>query len=120
MIVYKRSSFFCGNTSVVRTSSFTCTVSTKREGLFGPLSTLIFRGDGSVIVDEAKLCGKITYSPDLAKSDIMKLHPIIVQELDREGEKGFHLGASLQYVIDYLKEEGIASEAINAAHWDGI
>ncbi len=120
MIIRSSSTFFGGKTTVIRTSSFTCTVSTKRDGLFSPLATLIVKGDEGAAGDDAHVCGRISYFPEMGKDDILDLHSTIAQAMDEDGEKGFPLGVALQGVIEFLTDEGLASETINAVPWDGV
>ena len=106
-----------GYVSTVRTPLFTCVIDTRKEWMFGPLSTMIMVGDESGAPQQSRLCGKITFSSGMGRQDIPDLHGAIVSSVDREGEKGSPLGAALQGVIEAMKREGYVSEAINAAPW---
>lgn len=115
MIVRQKSGFFGRRTTAIHTPTFTCTIITQRQGFLKPYATVIREGDGSGNLPH--ICGRISYFPEFERSDIHHLHAAIVQSMDEDGEKGFPLGAAIEGVIEFVKEEGLAAETINAACW---
>jgi len=106
---------FGGRITAIHTQAFKCVVSTNKEGLFKPLSTVIIEGDTMDGRANARPCGKLIYSSALPKGDIQSLHASICQAIDEAGESGCSLGESLEAVFVWLREKGLVSEAINLA-----
>ena len=117
MIVRKKTGLFGGRITAIQTQGFTCTIITQREGIFRPFVTLIREGDADNGGNPLHISGRISYFPEFEKRDIKELHEAIVQSLQDDGEKGFPLGAAIEGVMEFVKEEGLASETINAAAW---
>lgn len=117
MIVRQKTGLFGGRITAIHTQGFTCTVTTQREGIFKPFVTVIREGDDDRGGSPPHISGRISYYPEFEKKDISQLHETIVQSLEDDGEKGFPIGVAIEGVMEFVKEEGLASETINAAAW---
>ena len=106
---------FGGRITAIHTRTFKCVVSTNKEGVFKPLSTMITEGDTMDGRANTRPCGKIIYSTALRKEDIQNLHANMCQAIDQRGEAGTSLGIVLDEVFTWLREKGLVSEAINLA-----
>ena len=106
---------FGGRITAIHTPAFKCVVSTNKEGMFKPLSTMIIEGDTMDGRANTRPCGKLIYSAALRKEDIQNLHATMCQAIDQGGEAGKSLGMVLQEVFAWLREKGLVSGAINLA-----
>jgi hypothetical protein len=106
---------FGGRITAIHTPAFKCVLSTNKEGVFKPLSTMIIEGDTVDGVANTRPCAKLIYSPALRKEDIQNLHTVICQAIDKGGEAGISLGMVLEEVFTSLRQKGLLSEAINLA-----
>jgi hypothetical protein len=102
----------------IETSSFKCKISTAKEGVFKPLSTVIWEGDENRDRANFRPCAKIIWSSIMRKSDIQQAHEILSKEIDRMGEEGISLGMSLDILFSLLKDKGTISETLNYASYE--
>ena len=103
----------CGR---IQTPSYSCIVSTAKEGWFKPLSSMILEGNPNGLPNETRPCGRIIYVKSLSKKERLQFHDILVASIDRQGEIEEHkLGDALQITFDDFKQRGIVVETINLA-----
>ncbi len=111
MIVQNEQYPFGTRITKLETSSFNCMVSTAKEGVLKPLSTVIiedYKGN-------QRPCAKVIWAPIMRKSDIQQAHEVLVIEINKLGETGISLGRALEIMFDLFKERGAISEALNFA-----
>ena len=113
MIVSNRKHAFGAKAATIHTDAFKCMVSTAKEGVLQPQSTMIIEGE--MVNDRAncRACGKVIYASSLRSSDRLQLHDIIAEMLDTLGTNGVSLYEALQEVFEELKGRGVAAETIN-------
>lgn len=96
---------FGGKVSTVETVSFKCMISTAKEGLFKKQSVIF--SDLSGGVSSPRQIAKFLFNDHMGSSQRMEFHDVIAQLLDRDGMNGQSLRATLMYLFERFKEEGI-------------
>ncbi len=115
MIVSNRKHAFGSKAATIHTDAFKCMVSTAKEGLLKPLSTMIVEGDMSNDPANCRACGKIIYASSLRSQERIQLHDIVAKMLDDLGNEGISMNEALEVVFEELKKRGVVTEAINVA-----
>ncbi len=88
-------------------------VSTTKEGLFKPNSTMIFEMPCGQL-DPRRPVAKLIYTPSLTPADRLQAHDTIAQLLDNAVES-MTLGGAIAVIFDLLKDRDIVAEATNIA-----
>lgn len=115
VIISNKKNIF-GKCGRIQASFYSCIVSTAKEGLFKPLSSMILEGNPNGLPKETRPCGKIVYTNSLGKKERFQFHDILVESINKMGETDeYKLGDVLQIIFDDFKERGIAAEVINVA-----
>ena len=123
MIISNRKTLF-GKCGRIQTKSYSCILSTAKEGILLPLSTVIFEGNPSGPYNQARLGGKLIYAESLKGKERLHFHDVFLKFLDDIGENSnTKLGDALQVIFNDFKQRGIVKEAINIfekSHEDAI
>ena len=96
---------FGGKVSTVETISFKCLISTAKDGLFKKQS-IIF-SDLSEGISSRRDVARFLFNDHIGSPQRMEYHDVIAQLIDRDGMNGQSLRATLMYLFERLKEEGI-------------
>jgi hypothetical protein len=116
MIIHQSKGSWGSRLSVLQNSDGTfTTISTAKEGLLKPLSTMIMRGKPPSV----SACGKVVYSPSLRKVDRQNLHDIIAGGIDGGlNVDGFTLGVAIEMIVGEMRKSGVIAELINLAVYE--
>lgn len=115
MIISNKKNVF-GKCGRIKTDSYSCIVSTAKEGVAKPMSTMILEGNPYGTHNQTRSVGKIIYTDSLKRKEILQFHDALVNYLGETGDKfSQKLGDALEAVFDDFKKRGIAKEAINVA-----
>ncbi len=104
---------FNGCMTTVSSPNFECWVSTAKEGIFKPLSTMLLEVKYDFGIPKRRPCAKIIYSPSLRTVDRLEMHELIVKMLDEQGMAGADFSDIVIGICNDLKERGVAKEAIH-------
>ena len=103
----------CGR---IQTPSYSCIVSTAKEGFFKPFSSMILEGNPKGFSNKTRSCGKLIYTNSLSKKERFQFHDILVESINKIGEIGEQkLGDALQVIFDDFKQRGVVAETVNVA-----
>jgi hypothetical protein len=101
--------------TVITADTFTCMVSTAKEGVFKKQTTMIVElTDPNKTILQGRAVGKLTYSSSLSSFDRLQMHDVVCR----------YLGAADQYetlsflidlIGDNLKKRGVLTEVVNLA-----
>jgi len=115
MIISNKKNIF-GKCARIQTPSYSCIISTAKEGLFKPLNTMILEGNPKGFPNETRPCGKLIYANSLKKKERFQFHDVLAETINNMDESGEReLGDVLQIIFDDFKQRGIVTEAINIA-----
>ena len=104
---------FNGRMTTVSTPNFECWVSTAKEGLLKPLSTMLLEVTSDFTGQKRRPCAKIIYSRSLRTVDRLEMHELIVKILDEQGMAGMDFSDIVIGVCNDLKARGVAQQAIH-------
>ena len=104
---------FNGRMTTVATPTFECWVSTAKEGLLKPLSTMLLEVTYEGAVPVRRPCAKIIYSRSLRTSDRLEMHELIVKILDQQGTAGVDFSNIVGDICSDFRARGVAKEAIH-------
>jgi hypothetical protein len=99
--------------TTVSTPNFECWVSTAKEGLLRPLSTMLLEVTYDFTGPKRRPCAKIIYSRSLRTVDRLEMHELIVKMLDEQGMAGADFSDIVIGICNDLKGRGVAKEAIH-------
>ena len=106
--------WFNGRMTTVSAPTFECWVSTAKEGILKPLSTMLLEVTYDFTgVPKRRPCAKIIYSPSLRTVDRLEMHELIVKMLDEHGMAGADFSDIVVDICNDLKGRGVAKEAIH-------
>jgi hypothetical protein len=88
-------------------------VSTAKEGLFKPQSTMVFEMPKGQL-EPRRAVAKIIYTQSLLASDRLQMHDAICKMLDESGET-MPLGEAVDTCSSFLKRRGVVIEVVNLA-----
>lgn len=97
----------------IETKAFKCAVTTAKEGILKPLSTVIIEGDTIHDRKNMRPCAKVIWSSAMRKGDIHQAHEYLANQINEIGENGRPLGYALEILFAILKEKGAIAEALN-------
>jgi hypothetical protein len=107
---------FGGKVSTIETPSFSCFVSTAKDGFFRKQSMVIW--DTTSGFSNRQVAAKLVYN-DLLDSDArLGLHDTIIHAIDESGMNGVALSQTLATLFERLHREGIATPTILEAWWN--
>ncbi len=104
---------FNGRMTTVLTPQFECWVSTAKEGILKPLSTMLIEVTHGDSGTTRRPCAKFIYSRSLRTIDRLEMHELIVKILDERGTARDDFSDILIDICDDLKARGVAKEAIH-------
>ena len=114
MIASSRNYPFGSKATTIHTDSYTYMVSTAKEGLFKPQSTMVIEMPKGQL-DPRRPVAKVIYTPSLRASDRLQMHDVISNALNHSGNDGVSLGEAIDFFFGLLKKRGVVAEAINVA-----
>jgi hypothetical protein len=89
--------------ATVASASFSCMISTAKDGLLKKQSVSFF--DISAGRDSPRRIARLVYNDSLGSQQRLDLHDRIVSSIDSAGSKGLSLQESIQQLFDALKKE---------------
>ncbi|MEA3189150.1 MAG: hypothetical protein QOD99_2980 [Chthoniobacter sp.] len=104
---------FGGRMTTVYGRSFECWVSTAKEGILEPLSTMLLEALEGPSGPYRRPCAKIIYTQSLSSADRLNMHEFIVRVMDQEGEAGAEFGDIVAGICDDFRKRGVAAEAMH-------
>lgn len=107
---------FGGKVATIETPSFSCFVSTAKDGFFQKQSMVIF--DTTRGFSNRQLAAKLIYNDLLDSNARLDLHDTIIHTIDESGMNGINLLKTLQALLVGLHEEGIGIPEIDEAWWN--
>jgi len=107
---------FGGKVATLETPSFSCFVSTAKDGLFRNQSMVIFDTTGGF--SNRKVAAKLVYNDLLDSNARLGLHDAIIHTIDESGMNGVTLIETLGTLFEGLQREGIGTPIIDEAWWN--
>ena len=104
-----------GKVSTVETPSFSCYVSTAKDGFFRKQSMVIW--DTTSGFANRQVAAKLDYNELLDSNARLGLHDAILHAIDESGMNGITLAETLATLFERLHKEGIAMPTILEAWW---
>jgi hypothetical protein len=110
MISRNKKLAFGGKVADIETQSFTCVLTTAKEGIFTGLSTVIHE-----VLPEggARACTKLIYNSHSKAKERRDYHDILAIGLDESGETGISLSTALKQAIEAFNQRGILESFID-------
>lgn len=109
MILSNKKVSFGGKVADIKNSSFSCKISTAKEGLFKGLSSVIHLESENGLQPLVKLI----YANSSSASDRRLFHDLFAEELNSLGEEGVQFSSAVTSIIESYSQRGILSEYIN-------
>ena len=107
---------FGGKVSTIETPSFSCFVSTAKDGFFRKQSMVIW--DTTSGFSSRQIAAKLDYKELLDSNARLGLHDTIIHVIDESGMKGVTLSETIATLFERLHREGIATPTILEAWWN--
>jgi hypothetical protein len=107
MITSNTKKSFGGKVATIETPSFSCFISTAKDGFFQKQSMVIW--DTSEGFSNRQLAAKIVYNDLLDSNARLELHDTIIHAIDESGMNGITLLETLETVLLGLHREGIGT-----------
>lgn len=107
---------FGGKVATIETPTFSCFISTAKEGFFQKQSMLIY--DTTSGFSNRQLAAKLVYNDWLDSNARLGLHDTIIHTIDESGMNGITLLETLQALLVGLHEEGVGIPEIDQAWWN--
>lgn len=104
---------FNGRMTTVVTPKFECWISTAKEGILKPLSTMLIEVTYDGLIPIRRPCVKIIYSRSLRVSDRLEMHELLVKTLNEQGSAGADFSDTVVDICSDLKARGVAQETIH-------
>lgn len=110
MISKNKKVAFGGKVADIETQSFTCVITTAKEGIFKGLSTVIHETlpEGGV-----RACTKLIYNSHSKSKERRDYHDILTNVLNEAGETGTSLSTALKQTIEAFNQKGILENYID-------
>jgi len=116
MISSNTKKHFGGKVATIETPTFSCFVSTAKDGFFKKQSLVIF--DTTKGFSNRQLAAKLVYNDLLDSNARLGLHDAIIHSIDESGMNGITLLNALQTLLVGLHEEGIGTPEIDEGWWN--
>jgi hypothetical protein len=107
---------FGGKVATIEVPSFSCFISTAKEGIFQKQSMVIFDTTGGF--SNRQVAAKLVYNDRLDSKARLGLHDAIIHAIDESGMNGVSLLETLKKVFEGLHKEGIGRAVIDESWWD--
>jgi hypothetical protein len=107
MITSNTKKSFGGKVAIIDTPSFSCFISTAKDGIFQKQSMVIW--DTSEGFSNRQLAAKIDYNNLLNSNARLELHDTIIHAIDESGMSGITLFETLETILMGLHREGIGT-----------
>jgi len=116
MITSNTKKLFGGKVATIETPSFSCFVSTAKDGLFQKQSVIIFDITGGF--SNRQVVAKLIYNELLDSDARLGLHDAIIHTIDESGMNGIPLLEALNTLFEGLQREGIGTAVIDETWWN--
>jgi hypothetical protein len=107
---------FGGKVATIETPSFSCFISTAKEGLFKKQSMVIF--DITEGFPNRKVVAKLVYNDLLDSNARLGLHDVIIHTIDESGMSGISLSETLVTLFEGLHKEGMGNTTLDEVWWN--
>jgi hypothetical protein len=104
---------FGGKVATIETPSFSCFISTAKDGFFKNQSMVIFDTTGGIT--NRQVAAKVIYNDLLDSNARLGLHDAIIHTIDESGMNGVTLIETLVTLFEGLQKEGIGTPEIDEA-----
>lgn len=115
MITSNTKKSFGGKIATIETPSFSCFISTVKEGFFRKQSMVIF--DTTKEFSNRCVAAKLIYNDLLDPNARIGLHDAIIHTIDESGMNGNSLLETLTKLFEGLHKEGIGTAVIDETWW---
>jgi hypothetical protein len=116
MITSNTKKLFGGKVATIETPSFSCFISTAKDGLFKKQSMLIVDTTGGF--SNRQVAAKLVYNELLDSTARLGLHDTIIHAIDESGMNGVALRETLETILMGLHREGIGTPTFLEAWWN--
>lgn len=106
---------FGGKVATIETPSFSCFISTAKDGFFKKQSMVIFDTTGGF--SNRQVAAKLVYNDLLDSNARLGLHDAIIHTIDESGMNGIPLLETLNTLFEGLQREGIGTAVIEETWW---
>jgi hypothetical protein len=107
---------FGGKVATIETPSFSCFISTAKDGFFQKQSMVIF--DTTDGFSNRRVAAKLVYNEVLDSNARLGLHDPIIHTIDESGMNGIPLLETLTTLFEGLRREGIGTAVIDETWWN--
>ena len=107
---------FGGKVATVETPSFSCFISTAKDGFLKKQCMVIWDTSGGF--SNRQLAAKMVYNDLLDSNARLGLHDTIIHAIDESGMNGIALLATLETILIGLHKEGIGTPTFLEAWWN--
>lgn len=107
---------FGGKIATVETPSFSCFISTAKDGFFRKQSMVIWDTSGGF--SNRRLAAKMVYNDRLDSNARLELHDTIIHAIDESGMNGIALLETLETILLGLHREGIGTPTFLEEWWN--
>lgn len=115
MITSNTTKHFGGKVATIETPSFSCFVSTAKDGFFKKQSKVIF--DTTNGFPNRQIAAKLVYNDLMDSNARLSLHDVIIHAIDESGMNGVSLIETLSTLFHGLYKEGIGTPEFDATWW---
>jgi hypothetical protein len=104
---------FGGKVATIETPSFSCFISTAKDGFFRKQSLVILDETGGL--SDRQIAAKLVYNDALDSNARLELHDSIIHVIDASGMSGVSLLKTIVTLFEGLRKQGIGTPEINEA-----
>lgn len=116
MITSNTTKAFGGKVATIETPSFSCFVSTAKEGFFKKQSLVVF--DTTNGFSNRQVAAKFVFNDLMNSNERLGLHDVIIHNIDASGMKDISLIETLSVLFQRLHNEGIGMPEFDATWWN--